>query len=425
MNLLCYLAFYIKTYFFCTNIFIIIFIGWKTSRGLNDQATLAAQNNVALVLGYMGQYEKSLKIFNDVYARRLKHLGPQHSDTLRTVHNISHVKTLQSKHDEALTTMEALLEKQIKTLGLNHVDTLKTKAEIGRILFEQKKLHLACKHFQEVLPKLFEKLGPDNHEYLGYKNIMEVIETSMFWSGMNNSMKVLKELNNDFIQAVQHNNVDDLKKLINDGRADVNARNSDGFTALHFAVKNNNKHVVHYLLNKSADPTLVSNKGNTPLHTAATMGHADLASLLLDHVQQNNLPSFFEFINAQTLNGKMTAVHVAAKQGSLETVETLLGHGAIFEMANCDGRKPKDLSTKNDITSLFVYCERLFEIAKLRDVQLLEHFFVAWPGNADKLIVCLKCRNRDNKTLLESSIASAEVANKVDGFLKKLMEYIN
>lgn len=82
------------------------FNAWKSTQGVNSQAALAAQNNIGLVLGYMGKNVEALRILNDVYKRRLKNLGPNHSDTLRTRKNICGIEMLQKKYDDPLKMLK-------------------------------------------------------------------------------------------------------------------------------------------------------------------------------------------------------------------------------------------------------------------------------------------------------------------------------
>lgn len=239
------------------------------------------------------------------------------------------------------------------------MDTLKTEAEIGRILFEQNKHHLAYNHLQNVLPKLAEKVGPENHEYLYYVRIMDIVKTTMFTTRVNDPDEIIQYLNDKFIQAVQRNDVNAVKSHLSHG-ADVNGKNADGFTPLHFAVRINSKEMLQFLLDNAADPIQSSTKGNTPLHTAASLGHTELAGILVDHVKENSRSNFYSFINGQTTNGKMTALHVAAKGSNVNLVKLLLKHGAIFDVVEAKGQKPADLSTNDEIKRLLKCCDDLF-----------------------------------------------------------------
>jgi len=63
-------------------------------------------------------------------------------------------------------------------------------------------------------------------------------------------------------------------------KADVNAKNSDGNTALHIAAIYGYKDMAEFLLASKADVNGKNNKGETPLRLALSKGHKDVAELL-------------------------------------------------------------------------------------------------------------------------------------------------
>lgn len=101
-----------------------------------------------------------------------------------------------------------------------------------------------------------------------------------------------------------------------EGKADINATNDRGKTALHLAVesKMNRVAVIKLLLQHGADISAQSDGGWTALHNAAEKGFEDVVSLLLKYKAD---------VNATTLNG-MTALHHCARNGHIEIVRLLL-----------------------------------------------------------------------------------------------------
>jgi ankyrin repeat protein len=63
---------------------------------------------------------------------------------------------------------------------------------------------------------------------------------------------------------------------------DIDAAQTDGMTALHWAVYNNNLALVDSLLEAGADYSVVNRTGASPLYIAATLGSADVVQRLLD-----------------------------------------------------------------------------------------------------------------------------------------------
>ena len=75
----------------------------------------------------------------------------------------------------------------------------------------------------------------------------------------------------------------------------------DKKTPLHFAVIQNNKAAVEYLINNDVNIDSIDKNGNTALHYAAKFGYQDLVSLLLnsgadDSVKNKNNFTYLHFI---------------------------------------------------------------------------------------------------------------------------------
>jgi ankyrin repeat protein len=99
---------------------------------------------------------------------------------------------------------------------------------------------------------------------------------------------------------------------------DVNAREVDGTTALHWAVRADNAEETRRLLRAGARPDVTNRYGVTPLSLAAANGNAAILSLLIAAGADPNAPS------AQHEPVLMTA----ARSGSVDAVRCLLDHGA-------------------------------------------------------------------------------------------------
>ncbi len=85
----------------------------------------------------------------------------------------------------------------------------------------------------------------------------------------------------DFFEAVQFGRVEQIKELITAG-ADINAKNPEGWGALHYAVQNRDIAVVHLLLSEKNINVNITNFYNvTPLHMAANNCHLEIVKALI------------------------------------------------------------------------------------------------------------------------------------------------
>ena len=119
--------------------------------------------------------------------------------------------------------------------------------------------------------------------------------------------------------AVVRNDAIVVDELLRVG-ADVNAANDYGVTAISLACLNRNASMVETLLTVGADPNAVTSMGETVLMTCAGTGSVDAAAALLDHGATN--------INEKEASYGQTALMQASAQDNPKVVQLLLAHGA-------------------------------------------------------------------------------------------------
>jgi ankyrin repeat protein len=116
------------------------------------------------------------------------------------------------------------------------------------------------------------------------------------------------------ILSAELGQIDDVKNALNEFRADINARDTNGLTALMWASTKGRTDVVKFLLEKNADVNAKTAQGITALIGASQQGHANIVKLLLDKGAD---------INADGT----TAIIGASGTGHTEVVKLLLSKG--------------------------------------------------------------------------------------------------
>ncbi|KAG4075892.1 hypothetical protein HA402_003718 [Bradysia odoriphaga] len=135
--------------------------------------------------------------------------------------------------------------------------------------------------------------------------------------------------------AALYNDIARLKELINRGH--TNNQDESGYTALHYAARNNNITACQLLIEANANVNAETKGGVTPLQRAAMMGHLDVVKFLLTHQAD---------VKVQDSDGN-TAAHRASQNGHGNIVELLLQSDKNLEKClNNRGQTPLDVNTK-------------------------------------------------------------------------------
>ncbi|XP_048102871.1 ankyrin repeat and SOCS box protein 16 isoform X1 [Alosa alosa] len=112
--------------------------------------------------------------------------------------------------------------------------------------------------------------------------------------------------------------------------AEVN-EDPGGRTALHDACLGGHANCVHLLLNHGADPDVLAEDGNAPLHLCNTADTYQCAELLVKSGAD---------VNISHRQSRLTPLHMAARRGLDEHVELLITHDADVAAQNLEGETP-------------------------------------------------------------------------------------
>ncbi|MFP3014819.1 MAG: ankyrin repeat domain-containing protein [Wolbachia sp.] len=161
--------------------------------------------------------------------------------------------------------------------------------------------------------------------------------------------------------AAKKHNEDIANALIKVG-ADVNAKDQDGRTPLHWAAIERNEGVANALIKAGADVNAKDDYGRIPLHWAVNAGSIEVTQILLE-TKVN--------VNAQDKNGK-APLHLAAKENHAELVKVLLSNRADISVKDHHGDTPFNLTTNEEIKALLRNAA-LLEAVKSGNISEVKH----------------------------------------------------
>ena len=117
--------------------------------------------------------------------------------------------------------------------------------------------------------------------------------------------------------AAMRGDIATLRTLL-ESASDVNSPESDGATALHWAVYRDDVEMVRLLIDAGADVAMTNREGVTALSLAAVNGDAEVIKALLDAGAD---------VNGKLSHGE-TPLMMAARTGNVGAIELLIEHGA-------------------------------------------------------------------------------------------------
>lgn len=155
--------------------------------------------------------------------------------------------------------------------------------------------------------------------------------------------------NTPLIHAVMYTYYDMVALLLRHS-ADPTARSESlqEDTALHcvtyLPVREDTGRVIELLVQAGGDVNAQDGLHNTPLCTACSRRHLETAALLLRHGAD---------VNLQRGSDRMTALHLAALDGHVETIQFLLEAGADQTLRDKHGKRPVEYAKEDEALVLF------------------------------------------------------------------------
>ncbi|OXU24190.1 hypothetical protein TSAR_014511 [Trichomalopsis sarcophagae] len=228
-------------------------------------------------------------------------------------------------------------------------------------------LHLAAQNGElEILELLIEKAENVNLRDKRGNNVLHTLLSTKLTPPLPKTTSV------DETTAVEENAIKSItsekekkivqiiEKLVQKGLA-INAINNAGETHLHLACRSYRMDACRYLLQSGAEPQICDKLGNGSLHFIAQAKSDDLTDVLATYQQEMVWYLMSRGCDANDKNHLgQTALHIAAKHGSIHVVEALVSSGADINCIDSVSRAtPLHLaaaSRRADVIGILVMC---------------------------------------------------------------------
>jgi ankyrin repeat protein len=214
-----------------------------------------------------------------------------------------------------------------------------------------------CGYAKEELQKYTKKyINNDNFVDFclvhGCKNLL-----SLIFENSEKSKNYIKENASIIIRNIIqycHFQEDETFRFVTDTLGDkydfnVECRNAQEETALHFAAMHSKTYAVQILIEKGASVNAVTTDNQTPLHWASRFGNLETVELLIEKGAS---------VNAVTTDNQ-TPLHWASESGDLETVALLIEKGASVNAVTTDNQTPLHCASEHgDLETVALLIEK-------------------------------------------------------------------
>ena len=175
-------------------------------------------------------------------------------------------------------------------------------------------------------------------------NICNSNNKNISFSNDNNNKFELIEINIDLLKYSKKGDKEKVLEILNNEKININYKNENGWTALHYAVDEGNLKIVEILIKAHIDINIRNNDKKTALHLSAFRGYFDITKLLVENGADLNALD----------NEKNLAIHLCALNGHNELLTYLLEKKCSYILSkNLYGNTPLDLA-KNKETKLTI-----------------------------------------------------------------------
>ena len=147
-----------------------------------------------------------------------------------------------------------------------------------------------------------------------------------------------------FLNACRNGQKGIVQIFLKKGGIDVNKRDAEGNTPLHYACLKGYRDIVNLLLDNDADVSIANNLSETPLHAASRSGNKEIIGRLVEYGAE---------LDATDSEGKTPLIRLLDNRRT-DAALFLIEQGADPEIADNTGHKAIDYATAHGLREVVV-----------------------------------------------------------------------
>ena len=147
-----------------------------------------------------------------------------------------------------------------------------------------------------------------------------------------------------FLNACRNGQKSIIRIFLEKGGIDVNKRDAEGNTPLHYACLKGFRDIVNLLLDSNADISVINNVSETPLHAAAKNGNKEIIGKLIQYGAD---------LNAADNEGRSPLICLLDNRRT-DAALFLIEQGADTEFTDSSGHKAIDYATAHGLREVVI-----------------------------------------------------------------------
>jgi len=172
--------------------------------------------------------------------------------------------------------------------------------------------------------------------------------------------------------------VADVRQAIATG-ADVNARDRENISALHWAVISMSTDVVRVLIEHGARVRTVNAYHQTPLHSAVFRGSFECLRIMLGGEFETS-SRILDMSNMEGIQKQENCLHLACEFGNVRIAKLLLQSGADVDFQNVNNETPLHLAVKQNMKKCVQFLVETPSPVKLRKINRMADMLSEIPS---------------------------------------------